>query len=258
MSIKILLLAPLAAALVMWTMDAGDPPHPKGDVPADVAVEPGTSRAWALMTCSVPFARDNCRHDLLAGMELKDSNVSAMRVLLEKNHGITKPKDITKLVADISKDKQKAPEVEIFKKLRESKLTKEQIESFPKSEARDSMVYALPYVKRMEKEKDGLLAYDYVRCIIICRLGYGAGYLTEVEAWNLIEPLAKKLQKAYASWEALGEIYAIGADVFDHKTADKTWEAWKKLKDDEKSPWKTVEWARPLASLAKAEPAPKK
>lgn len=258
MSIKVLLSAALACALVMSTLGAGEPQKPKSDIPADAAVDAGSSRAWALMTCSVPFTRDNFRNDLLAGSELKENNVATLRTLLEKKYGITKQKDITKLVADIAKDKQRAPEVELFKTLRESKLTKEQIESLPKDSTRDTMLFALPYVKRMEKEKEGLLAYDYGRCIAVCRFGYGAGYLTEVEAWRLIEPLAKKLQKAYASWEELGEIYAIGVDVFDHGEAEKTWEAWKKLKDDEKSPWKTVAWDLKLVALDKPEPAPKK
>jgi hypothetical protein len=251
-----LALSMLAVAVLL--AGSGDPPKAKVDVPADVHVDAGTSRAWALMTCSVPFARDNFRHDLLAGAEMKEGNVLTLRKLLEEKYQVKRRIDLVDLIEARMKDGLRAQEVSLFKGVRDSKVTEADLDALPKSPDVERVRVLLEHAKRMEHEKDGLMAYDYVRAIVLCRFGYGAGYFTEAETWKRIEPIAKKLQKAYPSWEALGEIYAIGEDVFDNHLADKTWETWKKLKDDEKSPWKTVEWALPLASLAKPEPAPKK
>src|SRR5689334_19619715 len=42
------------------------------------------------------------------------------------------------------------------------------------------------------------IGWNYPQAINLARLGYGAGYLQEDEAWNVITPAAERLQKTFA------------------------------------------------------------
>jgi hypothetical protein len=99
-----MLLAPLALismgllSLAPSGIPAGDPPKKPSDLPAEITVEAGTSRAWALMTCSVPFARDNFRHELLAGATSNQNNVKALRQMLELKYGVKRRIDLVNVL----------------------------------------------------------------------------------------------------------------------------------------------------------------
>ncbi len=56
----------------------------------------------------------------------------------------------------------------------------------------------------------GLLAWDHCRYIALCRWGYQCGYLTEAEAWELIMPVAARIQKQSKNWDQLATDYLIG------------------------------------------------
>ena len=53
-------------------------------------------------------------------------------------------------------------------------------------------------------------AWDLGRSISLCRWGYGAGFITEDEAWERIVYIAKLIQPLYNSWEEYGYDYFMG------------------------------------------------
>ena len=55
-----------------------------------------------------------------------------------------------------------------------------------------------------------IIAWDYGRCISLCRWGYDCGYLTEQEAWEKIFYYAKLIQPLYSNWEDYGFDYYMG------------------------------------------------
>jgi hypothetical protein len=257
--IRMLLMVGCLCMLELGSLERGDPPKPKVEVPADVSVDPGTSRAWALMACSVPFGRDGFKNDLLAGSAMNEHNVEALREYLKLKYGITRRIELVNVLDKLVAEGRRAIANSLFKQIRETKLTEADIEGMKDVEGREELRTLIKYGKRMASEKEGLLAYDYVRYEMLCRIGYGAGYFTEAEAWKRIDPVAKKLQTSYSSWEELGEIYCIGEEFSVPKLGEKTWESWKQLKADEKGPWSTVDWKLTLVSPEKPEkPAAKK
>lgn len=50
-------------------------------------------------------------------------------------------------------------------------------------------------------------AFDYVRLIARCRIGYVAGYLTSQEAWDYILPAAVAINSNFKSWSDLADSY---------------------------------------------------
>jgi hypothetical protein len=50
-------------------------------------------------------------------------------------------------------------------------------------------------------------AWDLVRFMVVARMGVGARYMTNDDAWDAICPIAKRLQNVYRSWTELGQAY---------------------------------------------------
>jgi len=98
----------------------------------------------------------------------------------------------------------------------------------------------------------GILAWDYCRYICLCRWGYQAGYLSESEAWQLMMPMAKRLQELYTSWEAMANEYLIGRDFWWHgkslREAPNLLLIKQRLLKDPDSPWMQLPWKTAIES----------
>ena len=92
----------------------------------------------------------------------------------------------------------------------------------------------------------GLLGWDLARYIALCRRAYTAGYLEREEAWDLIMPIARRLQAAFDSWEDLGNNYLLGRRFWSKELADSgnpiLEKEFKKLLGDETSVWRKLPW----------------
>jgi len=60
----------------------------------------------------------------------------------------------------------------------------------------------------------GLLSWDYCRIVCLCRWGYQVGYLTADEAWQIIMPVAARIQHSFTSWQQLKNEYEIGREFW--------------------------------------------
>ena len=52
-------------------------------------------------------------------------------------------------------------------------------------------------------------AWNLVRYVVVTRLGVGAGWLGRDEAWAMARPIARRLQRGYDGWVALGHAYVV-------------------------------------------------
>lgn len=68
----------------------------------------------------------------------------------------------------------------------------------------------------------GILAWDYCRYIALCRWGYLAEYLDEEGVLELIMPIARMMQKTFASWDEIGENYMLGREFWDPEMGEET------------------------------------
>lgn len=95
-------------------------------------------------------------------------------------------------------------------------------------------------------KNQGFLAWDQLRYIENCGLGYLAGYLDEETTWENINSVAQVLQSRYDSWEDLGDAYLMAREfwsVVDFKKTGKTYEkVFSRLLTDKKSPWNQIAW----------------
>ena len=57
-------------------------------------------------------------------------------------------------------------------------------------------------------------AWDLGRCVALARWGYGAGFISEDEAWAEIGRIAKEAHERYSSWKDFGEDYVLGRAVW--------------------------------------------
>jgi hypothetical protein len=69
----------------------------------------------------------------------------------------------------------------------------------------------------------GILAWDLVRYISLCRWGYHAGFLSETEAWDRILAAALRLQQTFDSWQDLQSKLSHRARILVAGTDQNKW-----------------------------------
>ncbi len=90
-------------------------------------------------------------------------------------------------------------------------------------------------------------AWHYGRCSWLIRHSCFNGFITESEAWNLLEENGRRIQDAFDSWESFGVSYLIGAQYWKRKEyTEATMVQFKSnityLLTNKNSPWLNVDW----------------
>jgi hypothetical protein len=122
-------------------------------------------------------------------------------------------------------------------------------EYFGVRSAGDAANPKLAFVRQHQAQigERGLMAFDLCRVVSMAGWGALSGLCTEDEAWGFIVPSANKLQKAYKSWEDVGEGYTLGCAFWNAKYEGECRDAMAKLKADPSSPWNTIPWKTDLS-----------
>ena len=104
------------------------------------------------------------------------------------------------------------------------------------------------YEHRTELKDGELLGWDLSRLINVARAEYRAGWIDEATAWRHIMPAARRLQRAYSSWQELSDNYLLGRRFWGGR--DETQPQFESrarwLTTDPHSPWQHVAWNTPL------------
>lgn len=90
-------------------------------------------------------------------------------------------------------------------------------------------------------------AWHYGRCSWIIRHCFFDGYITEAEAWNLLEENGRRIKNMFVSWEDFGLSYIVGAQFWKRKEYNEiSVKEHKKnityLLTNKNSPWLNVDW----------------
>lgn len=95
-----------------------------------------------------------------------------------------------------------------------------------------------------------LTAWDLGRYASLIRWGHHAGYITESEVWTYLNRTSRKLQSSYTSWEQFAEHYVLGRYFWNGKPKEEQelHFALEFLLENDKSPWKEIDWHTPLDS----------
>ncbi len=90
-------------------------------------------------------------------------------------------------------------------------------------------------------------AWHYGRCSWIIRHSLFDGFITEEEAWNLLEENSRRIKDKFHSWENFGLSYMVGAQYWKRKEyAEISIKGHKNiltyLLTNKNSPWLNVDW----------------
>jgi hypothetical protein len=79
-----------------------------------------------------------------------------------------------------------------------------------KSPQKDSAKQKIVRAGEMHIRKNGLIAWDLARAVMVAGRSCWANHLTENEAWDFILLAAAKAQKVFSSWKEFAENYELG------------------------------------------------
>jgi hypothetical protein len=213
--------------------------------------KPGSPHAWALATTAITFEFNGDRHDLLAGTvvtpETQESGKRLLSTWWDVNDRLQLMETLTWLQFEGHRSEfdELARRVDSMNELQFTTATA----ALPKDGPEQRR---LKVVRRNYRAlgKKGILAWDLVRYIALCRWGYLAGYLTETEAWDRIMPAALRLQQTFSSWTGLQSDFLIGREFWSsqqtRETGDRFRAIYERFSQDSSSLWNVNTWTMDL------------
>ncbi len=218
------------------------------------AVMPQTPHAWALATTAIMFEFNADRHDLLAGAVANPDGEAKGKQLLSDWWSVDTKDELLDTLNWLQFEGHRADFDELGRQV--SAMNEMQFESTKAAVLIDEQqTHRLDVVRKNYRllGNKGILAWDLVRYIALCRWGYLAGYLSDVEAWDLIMPAARRLQQTFSSWRDLQENYLIGRDFWSVQQTQKTGDGFRAIYEhfiqDSNSPWNVNSWTMDLGTV---------
>lgn len=219
------------------------------------AVAPGSPHSWALATTAIIFQANGDRHDLLAGgMVTADGQENGKR-LLSRWWGVNNRDDLLKTLTWLQFEGHRS-EFEVLGRQVDAMDEREFTTARAAIRADEQGLHRLDVVRRNHRRlgSKGILAWDLIRYISLCRWGHLSGYLSESEAWDLIMPAALRLQQTFTSWQDLQLDYLIGREYWSpdqtQGSGNRFQSIYDQLVNDSSSPWNVNPWAMNLGVTA--------
>jgi hypothetical protein len=215
--------------------------------PVVAAAQPPAQRAWALAATALLFERGGERHDLLAGVERTPGDVVALKRLLRDWWGVTDRATLLDSLRWVAESGHRTRFAATGARLAAmAPAERAKLEAQRRQDFRLNQVVGAVELHYSRLGATGILGWDLVRFLALCRWGFGAGYLTEQEAWDAMIPVAGILRHTFTSWRDLAENYMIGRQFWDPEEHVRTGQwfrnAMDRLLSDPDSPWNRVPW----------------
>jgi hypothetical protein len=210
-------------------------------------VEPGTPRAWALATSALLGRINGEDETLLGGYEPTAKSIAGTQQFLANSYNVNNREDLLAALewVDAVGHRRTWEDLDSYLAgLSEDELQQVQDEVAGDYQTQHQVEMVLQYAPTLGSKS--LVGWDYCRYVSLCRWGYQCGYITEDEAWDLIMPVAKKLQATFSSWEELGANYLLGREFWSQQemlnTGTGIREAYQYLLTSPNSPWILNPW----------------
>jgi hypothetical protein len=218
---------------------------------SEVLVPPKSPQAWALATTAIMFEFNGSRHDLLGGAVITPVNAERSRQLLSQWWGVSDRTQLLDLLRWLQFEGHRVDFDELGRQVdtmdeHQFLVTESALTADPQQ------LHTLQVVRQYHRAlgQPGILAWDLVRYIALCRWGYIAGYMSFAEAWDYIMPAARRLQETFTSWESLQNDYLIGREFWSLQQTNKDGGRFRAISQgflqDPNSPWNVNPWKMDL------------
>jgi predicted RNA-binding Zn-ribbon protein involved in translation (DUF1610 family) len=186
------------------------------------------NQLWALALAAVITELDDARHDALGGRADGPDTRPWCKKRLAEFYRIESPEDLQRVGADLYQRGH-------------TQQARELLASLPDDPSGDDDRRALVREHRAEIARAGLVAWDTTRVAAVVGWSAWAGYIGELQAWEILLTAAARVQKTYDSWESYGRGYELGRLFWSEgKEHPPTARALEKLQTDPASPWRTL------------------
>jgi hypothetical protein len=216
-----------------------------------IPVSPKSPHAWALATTAIIFEFNRHRHDLLAGIAATTDGQDVGKKLLADAWGVNNHDELLEMLKWLQFQGHRAEFDELGSRV--DALTESQFQSIEAAaKGNPQGLNQLDITRKYYREFDqkGILAWDLVRYIALCRWGNLAGYMSDSEAWEHIMPTALRLQQSFSSWRDLQSDFLIGREYWSLQQTQTNGGRFRAIYDrflqDTNSPWNTTPWALDL------------
>jgi DNA-directed RNA polymerase subunit RPC12/RpoP len=188
------------------------------------------NQRFALALAGVITELDHAHHDALGGWGDNANTRPWCTKRLSEFYGIESTEELVRRTND-------------FLNGGHSAAARATLASLPDDASQDDPHQALVRAHRAEIERVGVFAWDVGRLIAVLGWSAWAGYVAELEAWQVMMVAAARAQRAYDSWASFAEGYELGRLYWAKGAAhEPTARILEKLKTDPESPWNTLAW----------------
>lgn len=210
-------------------------------------VAPNSPRAWALSTTAIIFEFNRYHHDMLGGTAITPDGEANSNQLLSQWWGVNSRDDLLKMLSWLQFTGHRYEFDLLGRRL--DALTERQFATLETLAQRHPQTLNELQIARKNHEllgQKGILAWDLIRYISLCRWGYLSGFLSETEAWDRIMPAALRLQQTFVSWQDLQSNYLIGREYWSLEQTKINGERYRAIYErfvqDPGSPWNLNPW----------------
>jgi hypothetical protein len=218
---------------------------------SEVPVTPKSPHAWALAATAITFEFNGDRHDLLSGRVASPDAQESERKMLLQWWDVNSRVELFQALTWLQLQGHRTDFAELGSRV--NALTEQQVATIEAAAQKDPQALNQLEITRknyIRLGQKGILAWDVVRYITLCRWGYLTGYLSEKEAWARIMAAALLLQQTFSSWQDLQSNFLIGREFWSLEQTEKTGghfrEIYERFLQDPKSPWNANPWAMDL------------
>lgn len=201
---------------------------------------------WLLGTSAMLTQFNQQRHDTLFpwGSDQSPEKLADIRQCLKRDWDVNNLADLSDTLEYLHNEKTFSVDQHKWELLSEIEFQKAtQLKSLGSYRNVFHMVSA--YQFNLHPGSD--FAWHYGRCSWIIRMSAYVGYISEAEAWALLEENGERIKNAFDSWESFGTSYMVGAQYWKRNTY--TLAANQRNRGDflflltnTQSPWKNISW----------------
>lgn len=206
------------------------------------------AQEWAIACAAFLFASNGDGLHSLPGQAITEENRNIQAKTIYEWWGVRTREDLLAQLETLNNNRAYNSLWQSYMKVKKGEFKPEQIPDVAQDLKAGKFPERMYVVNQYGDELGdrGLNAWDLCRYINLVRRGYLLGFVSEKEAYDLIMPVAAKIQKQNSSWEQMNREYLIGRKFWDFSQWEtreaKSNRVTKRLLTLKTSPWVYLPW----------------